>query len=637
MKTTITTALSIIALLLSCCALVLSAVHASTATSTISGELHLPENAVLAGESATVLVQLFQYGASDYPPSVSQVHNTQPFASIQVSNVTHVTRSYAFRFSDIPLQDDAKYKYTVLAYMVTGEDQKQKQQKESGAGNDHRSNRLMNVAGWHKSNPCAWLSSFKASDTVANRLNIEMMGVRPFRTNKTNQPHRSPKQKINVNGRLHMKKNIPVLELWGNARERGYAHGYLIAEQILDFFSYFILEGTAVSCDLYEHKWIPMFEQSVAGGANTPYYFEPELLQEASSVISGMRDSGVSLYLPTLNRDFTMLDLLAINSYIELEYLNKDFEDDYKKEDTVACTQFAFWNTQTRKVPSVYGNTIVGRNMDGELDFRRATVTNFVTFAVTPSSGSKYVSMMWAGFLGTLSGVNEHGQYLMMNYGVSSNENPEWNRVVPVNWIARQLLAYPSVPIEKANAQTALQQIQRFNAKTGGPCITGCVLFFAKPYVNGSTDSPAYVYEGDYRNGLMRLPTEADPRHIDDVILASNHYHKYGVDPRTGPHYNFGRLMYFDTLVRYQAGSSRVKSYHDVHHIKGNVSEVLTEEVLQTVAHSTTEHSIVVKNVGNKERWIYIALARLTDMHVGWDAPFLEWQSFKFEDFFSSP
>ena len=88
--------------------------------------------------------------------------------------------------------------------------------------------------------------------------------------------------------------------------------------------------------------------------------------------------------------------------------------------------------------------------------------------------------------------------------------------------------------------------------------------------------------------------------------------------------------------MRYQAGSYKVKSYDDVLYLKGNVNEVLVEQVLQSVAHGTTEHSIVVKNSG-KDKWIYIAVARHQDMNVGWDAPYLEWQAFQFEDFFSQP
>jgi len=599
----------------------------SVTTTTLSGVLSLDRNAVLAGEPpSTILVQLFQYGLNDSPPSISQVHTVSPFASVQVNNVTSASRSYVFYFNNVPVEN---YQYSVLAYVLQPAAQKAKSSFMKA-----QANKLINVAGWYKSDPCGWLGSFRADASFAKQLVIDLTGVRPFRTSNSNIKSKNGA----VNGRLQIKKGIPVLELWGTPEERGYAHGYLIAEQILDFFAYFILEGTAASCHVYENKWIPMFEQSVAGGSDTAYSFEPELLTEARSVISGMRDSGVNLYVPLLNRELNVLDILAINSYIELEFLKRDIEDSTAKdqEPQVACTQFAFWNTQTMNVPGVYGNTVAGRNMDGELDFRRSTVTNFMVFAVSPKNGKKYASMMWPGFLGTLSGVNEDGQYLIMNYGVSSNEKPEWDQVVPVNWIVRQLLAYPSVPIEKANAQSTLAHIQQFNAKTGGPCITGCVLFFAKPYVNGSSDSPAYVYEGDYKSGLMRLPTQADPTYINDAILASNHYHKYGVDPKVGPHYNFGRLMYFDTLVRYQAGSYKVKSYDDVLYLKGNVNEVLVEQVLQSVAHGTTEHSIVVKNSG-KDKWIYIAVARHQDMNVGWDAPYLEWQPFQFEDFFSQP
>jgi hypothetical protein len=548
------------------------------------------------------LFQLGKVGDTVSVPSISQIHNAKPYATIELSDFKESTM---FQFNNVP----AHYQYAVLAYL-----------KPDTQWNTM--SKYVNVAGWYRTDKCGWLAVIPVGSEDITHLIIEMRGVRAFSTSNI---------KSNVNGYIDFKKGLPVLNLWGSTKERGYAHGYLIAEQILDFFSYFILEGTAGSCDLYDKKWIPMIQESISSSANTPYYFEAEFMEEASALINGMRDSGVNMYLTELGRNFSVLDILAINSYIELEFLKRDSTNYQSKG---ACTQFAFWRNQTKNTPGVHGNTIAARNMDGELDFRRVTVTNFLIFAIHPSSGKRFVSMMWPGFIGTLSGVNEDGQYIMMNYGVSSSLQPEWNQVVPVNWIVKQLLQYPKVNIDEANAKTTLDQVKLYNAKTGGPCITGCILFFAKPYKNNSKESPVYVYEGDYKDGFMRIPGEADPIYIEDLILASNHYHKYGVDPSKGPHYNFGRLQYFDTLVRYQSGSNKVTSYNDVATISGRISQLHARDALQSVAHGTTEHSIIYRNAGNTI-FIEIAIAERYELKKGWDAPYLEWASFAFHEFFN--
>ena len=68
---------------------------------------------------------------------------------------------------------------------------------------------------------------------------------------------------------------------------------------------------------------------------------------------------------------------------------------------------------------SVDGGTIAGRNMDGEIDFRKVTVTHLLVFAVDPgaAAGRRYVSIMGPGFIGTYSGFNEDGLYMMANAG----------------------------------------------------------------------------------------------------------------------------------------------------------------------------------------------------------------------------
>jgi hypothetical protein len=60
-----------------------------------------------------------------------------------------------------------------------------------------------------------------------------------------------------------------------------------------------------------------------------------------------------------------------------------------------SCTQFACWGERTAGT-DVQGGTIAGRNMDGEIDLRRVTVSHFVLFATAPGEAGhkRYVSMI---------------------------------------------------------------------------------------------------------------------------------------------------------------------------------------------------------------------------------------------------
>jgi len=114
-----------------------------------------------------------------------------------------------------------------------------------------------------------------------------------------------------------------------------------------------------------------------------------------------------------------VIDILGINAYIELG----------------GCSQFVAWGAQTHSQ-----QTIAARNMDGEIEPRKITVSHLTMFLIDPSpeeiaqgtqpklficaririaylGRKRYVSIMWPGFIGTLTGINEYGLYGMMDTG----------------------------------------------------------------------------------------------------------------------------------------------------------------------------------------------------------------------------
>ena len=49
--------------------------------------------------------------------------------------------------------------------------------------------------------------------------------------------------------------------------------------------------------------------------------------------------------------------------------------------------------------------------MDAETDFRKTTVSHFISFAITTDNEelSPYVHFLWPGFIGIISGINKYG------------------------------------------------------------------------------------------------------------------------------------------------------------------------------------------------------------------------------------
>lgn len=124
----------------------------------------------------------------------------------------------------------------------------------------------------------------------------------------------------------------------------------------------------------------------------------------------------------------------------------------------------------------------------------------------------------------------------------------------------------------------------------------------------------------------MRVPHETNFPSPHTCIMASNHFQVYGVDPYTGPSFNFGNPVSFSSNWRYTVGASKIESWNrtEVHiEVKHMTS------LQQAVAQGQTEHSIMFIPHQNLLR---IAVADMNP--AGYDAPYLQWTEFTLQELF---
>jgi hypothetical protein len=401
-----------------------------------------------------------------------------------------------------------------------------------------------------------------------------------------------------ANGALRWLRGHPVVQLRGDAQQRGFAHGELLAAQIVDVFRCYVLEDRLGSADRY---------REFARFLETAFDWPPALLTEVDAMLEGMRASGADLTVPELGRPFGRTELLAINAYIESRAMRS------------SCTQFAAWGERTAGT-DVAGGTIAGRNMDGEIDLRRVTVSHFVLFAVAPSEPGhrRFVSAMWPGFVGTLSGFNEAGVHCMENAG-GTGPGPVVTKLRPMTWIQREALVHFGADATPADFERLLAA----NANAaGGACAAGGIVLFALP---SSSPQPAWVLEGDRFGHATRLPGEVPPL-AGGVLAASNHHLRYGADPAR-PGTSFGKPPSFASHWRYEAGRHRLEGWLRTGRPIGTAE---MRELLQTVAHGTTEHSVITRP---DAREIDVAVASMRA--EPWDAPYRAWTTYSFAELFA--
>ncbi|MBL7084063.1 MAG: hypothetical protein ISS41_10625 [Candidatus Aminicenantes bacterium] len=406
-------------------------------------------------------------------------------------------------------------------------------------------------------------------------------------------------------GALRWIRGLPVLQLWGKAEERGYAHGYLVGKQIIDFFEFYILEDSWGSVKRYEEIFIPFLKDRL----NCPKKF----LRESEAAIQGMKDSGIDMRVHSLGREFKLHDLLAINAYIERRAA-------FPVSTPSSCTQFAFWRSLTQGSQQK-GGLIAARNMDGECDVRKVTASHFLLFAVDPAEPEckRWFSAMWPGFVGTISGINEDGLYSMENAG-GTGPGPVVGNIVPCSWVQRYILEREG---RDTSPEKILNRMEQFKCEGGGVTAPGSIILWAVPFHN--QDAPAFVYEGDRSGGAVRIPTQVRPIHPHN-IMASNHHKVYGYNPDQ-PELSFGKSVSFSSHWRYETGMNQLEAWCRTGKAIGLAE---AKRLLQIVSHGTTEYSVIF---AANQMHILVAVDDLkTDM---WDAPYLTWKEYKFEELFA--
>jgi len=156
----------------------------------------------------------------------------------------------------------------------------------------------------------------------------------------------------------------------------------------------------------------------------------------------------------------------------------------------VGCTSFSAWGNS-----SADSSLLIGRNFDFYVgdDFAKNKIVAFFN----PDSGHKFMTVTWPGFIGAVSGMNEHGLTVTLNAAAS---NPPLATKTPIALLAREILQYAR-NIDEAYAIAQKRET-----------------FVSETIMVGSAEDgrTALIEKSPAKTALF----EAD----DDKLICSNHY-----------------------------------------------------------------------------------------------------------------
>lgn len=291
-----------------------------------------------------------------------------------------------------------------------------------------------------------------------------------------------------VRGTLTEIEGVRVVHLWGSPRDRGFAHGYLLASDIVRLLDGYLgggkVDGRVLS---YQSLALPMTKLM---------RLSPTHEVELQGVLAGIEARlGAPAQVPALGRTLGYEDLVAINCIPDIT--------------SFGCSSFAVWGPLTAD-----GGTLVGRNLDWN---RLAALEDSQVVVVhaprQDPKGLAWLSVTWPGYIGCLTGMNAEGVTACM-HDVGAGPPSVMTGFTPRGLALREA-------IETARAASAMEDVaELLRHRT---CAVGNNLPVGRPYHGTAAPSVVFEYDGrlaDTKGVTVREPGERFYQ------LCTNHYVK---------------------------------------------------------------------------------------------------------------
>ncbi len=278
---------------------------------------------------------------------------------------------------------------------------------------------------------------------------------------------------INING-------IDVLKLEGTHYEMGYTHGKLLAPRIISFLNYSIFEGILENPDNYN-----LLVQHISY-SNIPEKY----IEELEGMLQGMKDSGIDLYIDSLQREVSLDDLKAIN------LLPDSWES--------LCSSYSVWGDHTSE-----GNTISARNLDLGYNAGGVEPSNLwllISYSPSDPSEKKWVSVALPGLIGGVTAIREDGLGIYVNQLLGVGYANKGQNFDPLGFMIRDA-------IDSAEGTDFVGDVYRvlYEKRT----YPGYLLHLSSP---SNQQIVAAVIEGNYQGVRIRYPESSE-----NLIVSTNH------------------------------------------------------------------------------------------------------------------
>ncbi|HUU02421.1 MAG TPA: C45 family autoproteolytic acyltransferase/hydrolase [Myxococcota bacterium] len=317
---------------------------------------------------------------------------------------------------------------------------------------------------------------------------------------------------------------IRVVHLYGSPAQRGYAQGYLLADEIIELTQTYLFDY-ALS-QMTDLSYAQVRELLEVNGS-----WPPDVRIELESMLSGIQDrldpEDRMVTVPGEGyREIELIDLMAGNTQGNWTRIG-------------GCSGFAAWGTATG------GPTLHARNMD-YASGNGAILGHLLVEAIAPDQGPDWITIGNIGTVGCGSCMNEYGLTMEANNGGDGLAPSYTTGVSATAFVAREAMQSHGAEADALQAVLDTYRKRRLYVSQNA--------LFATPHrVDKPDDQVAAVLEIDGNQfdlgATWRAPSETQYSGLGrtDVLIETNHFLKRTTPPDSG-----------DSWERYQEINRRI-------------------------------------------------------------------------------
>ena len=305
-------------------------------------------------------------------------------------------------------------------------------------------------------------------------------------------------------GTLTVIKGQNVLHLFGDdVKERGFAHGYFLADKIRDDFDGALTSLPMFGASKFEARLLPWAKK---------FDWDADSARELQGLYEGMlaRLGADGIKSTVLGRAYTLEDIQAMN--VIADYFGP------------ACSAFSAWGPRTEG-----GAVVHARNLDFPIGAKPIDDQTLFASDALPERGSDrekenrgparmgWIGLGWPGLVVQFSGMNSAGVVVCVHDGYNVNSGGKDGQYIPRGLLLRRIL-------ESANPETAEPAEAAAKLVSVKPVACGNLFHMSWPAAIAAkyNETPSAVLEFDPADLAPRI------RRMDEsgVLVVTNHFRK---------------------------------------------------------------------------------------------------------------